>query len=457
MKQLYNKTIYIAPYSPMSNALKEYLIKQFNINFIGFIDNNNKNAYTIKNISKTYDFIIIFSQNHYYDIFEQYINTVPKTKLLVIDLINNKYQIKTNIIKDNKYSDIKIYSLKYPNKNGITFISKGFIDTNNKYLFLYCFIHKYNVTIITDNLKQIEELQNYNLPVIQLNTSKANKHIAQSKYLIFDQAYKLDFFIHKNQITIQLWHGIGLKTLPKISHIKYDYFISTSTWTNDTNFNNIFIAKYYLNCGYPRNDFLLQKKDLPLHLIFCDKDIYNIVKKDKIILYMPTFREYLLNNSNSLYNIIPFNYEEFNKSLKNISMKLIIKLHPSILSFFKDIKNRKFSNIIFHPAQGDIYPILKYTDILITDYSSVAYDFLLLDRPIIFFDYDRDIYEENMGGFLFDYNEFTPGIKVQTQNDLIGALVMEDKYKQERKEIKELFFDDTYKDSCKNIMDIIKV
>ena len=96
-------------------------------------------------------------------------------------------------------------------------------------------------------------------------------------------------------------------------------------------------------------------------------------------------------------------------------------------------------------------------DILITDYSSIAYDFLLLDRPIIFFDYDREIYERNMGGFLFDYDEFTPGIKVKNQDELISAIKEKDSYKEQRDYIKEIFFDSTNIRSSENIFkEIIK-
>jgi CDP-glycerol glycerophosphotransferase (TagB/SpsB family) len=64
------------------------------------------------------------------------------------------------------------------------------------------------------------------------------------------------------QKTIQMWHGVGLKKM-SISYkdYPYDYFISTSNWTNETNFKNVFIkTKNFLNYGYPRYDVLLKEK-----------------------------------------------------------------------------------------------------------------------------------------------------------------------------------------------------
>ena len=76
-------------------------------------------------------------------------------------------------------------------------------------------------------------------------------------------------------------------------------------------------------------------------------------------------------------------------------------------------------------AEGDIYPLLKYTDILITDYSSIYFDFLLLNRPILFFDYDYDEYSSNMNGFVYDYQETAPGPKVTSQQALVEELTIQ--------------------------------
>jgi CDP-glycerol glycerophosphotransferase (TagB/SpsB family) len=66
-------------------------------------------------------------------------------------------------------------------------------------------------------------------------------------------------------------------------------------------------------------------------------------------------------------------------------------------------------------------PLLFYSDILITDYSSIYFDFLLMDRPMIFYNYDYDDYKDKRD-FLFSYEDNTPGPKVQTQGELLVAI-----------------------------------
>lgn len=111
---------------------------------------------------------------------------------------------------------------------------------------------------------------------------------------------------------------------------------------------NIFSAKEFLNFGYPRNDILCKDRD-NLDLMFCDKQVYEIVKNNnynKIILYMPTHRR---NNTE-----IALDLDRLNKKLQEINSLFIIKLHPFVLEFYKHTYNKLFSNIIFHNADGDI-------------------------------------------------------------------------------------------------------
>jgi CDP-glycerol glycerophosphotransferase (TagB/SpsB family) len=77
----------------------------------------------------------------------------------------------------------------------------------------------------------------------------------------------------------------------------------------------------------------------------------------------------------------------------------------------------------------------------VSDYSSVIYDFLLLDRPIISFNYDYDDYTSHRNGFLFDYFEYSPCKFVTTQSKLVIAIKKEDIIEEKRKKITKLFFD----------------
>ncbi len=452
LKKFKNKIIYIAPHSPMTLALENYL-KNLDINIIGFIDKN-KNDKNITKIEKIreedFDYIFILSSNHFIPIFQEYIKYVKREKIIQVNIKAGKYSFINNINISKKDFFYTPKDIEFKRKK-VVFISKGFISANNKALYIYCLKNKIDTTILTDNKEQIEELKQQGLPYVLLNTKDSDYEIAIAKFIIFDQGnYTYLPALHQDQKTIQLWHGVGLKKMSKLTNITYDCFISTSNWTNETNFKNIFQAKSFLNFGYPRNDiFFRQEEDLDL--IFCDKQVHEIVKNNnysKIVLYMPTHRE---NNTK-----IALDFNKLNKKLQEINSLFIIKLHPFVLEFYKHTYRELFSNIVFHNANGDIYPLLKYVDILVSDYSSIVYDFLLLNKPIVFYTYDIDDYIKNTN-LLFDYNEYSPGIKVKNQDELENSFLQEDIYFKQRKKIKNLFFDKiAQNESSKNIIDKIK-
>ena len=103
---------------------------------------------------------------------------------------------------------------------------------------------------------------------------------------------------------------------------------------------------------------------------------------------------------------------------------------------------------------ADPYVFLKMADVLITDYSSIYFDYLLLDRPIIFFAYDLEEYLSDSREMYFDYDEFTPGEKVNDYQELKSGIVKviyySDQYKEARNLMRNYVFD--YDISCNNIV-----
>jgi CDP-glycerol glycerophosphotransferase (TagB/SpsB family) len=138
---------------------------------------------------------------------------------------------------------------------------------------------------------------------------------------------------------------------------------------------------------------------------------------------MPTHRESATSIGKTPSPLMPLDFESLNNFCFFNNFFMVVKLHPFVMQFQSDFSPPEgFSNVYFQSAHRDIYPILKYTNLLITDYSSIYFDFLLLDRPIVFFDYDYEEYSTNMGGFYYDYEENAPGIKARSQNELHKAL-----------------------------------
>jgi CDP-glycerol glycerophosphotransferase (TagB/SpsB family) len=295
--------------------------------------------------------------------------------------------------------------------------------------------------MITNNEMELRELEKSGLKSCKFNSLYSYILASKAKNIISEQVI-LEYFkdISTSQKTLQLWHGVPFKKLNSVNNIEYDYFVATSDYLNKEIFSFLFKSKKYINCGYPRIDAFSDEDNL----LFCDKNIYELVKNNKkngikTIIYVPTYRDDVESN------ISPIDFFKLDNFLVENNICFIVKFHHFVLEQF-DIKiddSKKYNNIVFYNSQGDIYPIIKYVDLLITDYSSIAFDYLLLNRPIIYFDYDIEEYKQSRGEFLLDYDKYTPGIKVKNQIELEKAILTtleKDAFFNQRKElVKELF------------------
>lgn len=168
------------------------------------------------------------------------------------------------------------------------------------------------------------------------------------------------------------------------------------------------------------------------------------IKKDdfKYVVYMPTHRPLSFADN-------PIDYKILNEFGKKNNIKFIIKMHPFVaeqirddLSLYQDTYD--FTNLILYPSFMDIYPILKYSDILISDYSSVYFDYLYTNKPILFFCYDYEKWAEGEQGVILDYFAHSPGDKCYTFEDLLEKVLLnldDDRYMLERKEIFHKMFE----------------
>lgn len=86
----------------------------------------------------------------------------------------------------------------------------------------------------------------------------------------------------------------------------------------------------------------------------------------------------------------------------------------------------------------DIYPLLPFVDILITDYSSIYYDFLLLNKGILLYPFDKERFIENSNDLAFDYDEFTPGKKVYSMTDFLSTIASDENLNVDDKDQKRI-------------------
>ncbi len=240
---------------------------------------------------------------------------------------------------------------------------------------------------------------------------------------------------------VQLLHGKGMKKKGyayKPDKVQ-DFIFNTSPFTLSI-LPEVFKdgSKTFIT-GYSRNDIFykeIKNSEIDVDRLMIEH-VKNIKKDKKIVMYAPTFRRG--QTEFDFDKVLPI--EKLNDFAKENNIFFILSLHNKYRA--QQNKGRIEENIGFL-EESDIYPLLKEIDVFITDYSSSFVDYLLLDRPIVFYPYDFDEYNEKEG-LSADYDQITPGPRVKNFQDLKTAILSEDSYKEERKRVCDLYH--TYKDS----------
>ncbi|MFA7083383.1 MAG: CDP-glycerol glycerophosphotransferase family protein [Arcobacteraceae bacterium] len=477
-----NKKYYIAPYSIMSQKLYKFLEKSSSGIFLGYIDSSKKgdNIHRIDEIiSGEYDFIYLMSPNYGVEIHKYFINQgIKKSVIKNFNYKNEQFKqvhYYTLLFLDKKrqvsfYLKEKLhkkFKFIFEKNDHILLLAPEFIDINIKAFYLYVKNHtSYKVSIAISNQEQCKLFQEKGFNVITYPSFSFVFKSLQAKYKVIDHYPVYPEILNSliNSFIVQIWHGIPLKKLDNLlgfKEITYDLMISTSDFVTDYSFSKLFKYKNIVNSGYPRNDLLVNGALDNKELIFVDIEIYNFVKNSnkKVIIYMPTWRPY-----SDVEN--PIDLDDLDEFAKENDLLFIIKSHPFthkdiICKSLFDESNYSFSenyknSLLFYPTTDDIYPLLGLSDLLITDYSSIYFDYLLIDKPILFFMYDKDVYLKEDGDFLLDFNEYTPGEKVFDYNSLKISILdslKNDLFSEQRIQMKKTFFSQLDGNSSKVIFE----
>ena len=457
---LKNKKCFIYPFSNSTEVLKTHLDSIFD--FQGFIDKNvtGKNIFTLNEIlSRYFDYILIYSPNHEKAIYDEVIQHINKNKIICVrlDILNNRYTFLENkefleesfLQKDELFN----YFLAHPKNTPlhphvVLLIGIDFIDLNIKYLYLY--LKKYShfkVYLASNNQRDIAIFSQYGIDVIDYNSKEFVNLALEAAIKIIDHNPVEPLLIETLKIgkCVQLWHGITIETLGVLTNYKiltYDIVLSTSAFVSDYSFSKIYDYKEMIHCGYPRND-VLRYDDI--ELINVDLDLLNAMKNDSFqyIIYMPTHRPLSFKSN-------PIEYQKLNDFAQQNNLKIIIKMHPFVAQKIRDDlssyqnKNIDLTHLIIYESHKDIYPLLKYSDMLISDYSSVYFDYLYVNKPILFFCYDYEEWVRGEQGIILDYFAHSPGDKCYDFDELLKNILknlQNDDYEAERKILLDKMFE----------------
>ncbi len=267
---------------------------------------------------------------------------------------------------------------------------------------------------------------------------------------VFYSAGQIPIKPSKDQMVIHMNHGTSdLKTMGKLSNIDNgDEFFFTYMLVPSELYVPIAAREYDCPeanirvCGEPMTDDL-----------FRPGEPYDLGDFDKVILWMPTFRQSsYLNYSDSSAELLPMfppdTYEELNDTLKALNYKLIVKLHTA--QDTASLQKTSFSNLeiltndAFNARGYEIYKLMPQTDLLLGDYSSASLQYLLLDKPVFFVVPDMEEYKKKRGFCFAEPERYMPGPLIRTRGELYDALARlkrgEDPYVQDRLRVKNAIF-----------------
>jgi CDP-glycerol glycerophosphotransferase (TagB/SpsB family) len=350
---------------------------------------------------------------------------------------------------------------------GSTF-GKRFAD-NARYFYLY--VNQYQKQTaraiwITHDKKIVDLLSAHKMEVYHYKSLRGIYYCLRGYVYIFDNYSKdISFWLSGGAVKVNLWHGSGNKktnydnkfdwvrhprnnwerfktALRRMSDEKpHHYTLATSPMMAE-----IFTSAFHTDLahiiqeGYPRNDVLFSNGLINIYTGEEQKILEYIKQKKgegkKLILYMPTFRD-----SESLFFRV-MDLERFNRYLTQKDLIFFTKLHPK--SKVKDKFHQvEYTNIINIDSEVDPYTILMYTDLLVTDYSSIYSDYLMLNRPSVLFPYDYEEYSKDTRECYFEYNDYMPEIKAYTMDQLmeyIDLVLQEDSYEEGRMKLRDRIF-----------------
>lgn len=306
-----------------------------------------------------------------------------------------------------------------------SFSVKRFSD-NPKAIYEYMKQYYPDYTFIwsLNDVKQVIDGENEGTLKVKFGSPEYYEYLATSKYFVSN--YNAPAF-HKRdgQVDVQTMHGTPLKKMgfdvtkstknrKMLRRVVGDWDIYSSSSTYLTNIMRGSSFNYegeIINSGYPRNDYLFDQEAI----IATRKKIYeelNIPSDKKIILYAPTWR-----TKTKYEQKLPL--KEMEKQLSN-EYVLIYRSHYLVEKFV----DSKIYNDFVRDGHGisDVKELLVATDLLITDYSSIMFDYSILNRPMLFFTYDYEKYINQLRGTYFDLKQDYPELIAETTTELMNKI-----------------------------------
>lgn len=283
----------------------------------------------------------------------------------------------------------------------------------------------------------LDHFKNYDVRYVRRFSLRWLYLMNRSKYWLSNS--RLPLWVRKPNKTIyvQTWHGTPLKKLaldmqevhmPGTNTEKYkrnfikatqrwDYLISPNHYSTEIFKRAFQFENKIMETGYPRNDYLVNENNIAeINRI---KQKMSLPKDKKVILYAPTWRDDEYHGRGRYKFDIPLDMDYMKESLGDEYI-ILFRMHYLIA---EDLDLSSYNNFAFDASlHEDIRELYLIADMLITDYSSVFFDYAILQRPMLFYVYDIDTYRDQLRGFYIDFEKEAPGPLVKTTISLVEEI-----------------------------------
>ena len=295
-----------------------------------------------------------------------------------------------------------------------------------------------------------EEDKSGRTSIVKCRTKADNKALRKAKYWITNYRMLNHQYPRKGQIYLQCWHGTPLKRLGydilesdnamnSLAEIKekyrtdaekFAYILSPSPFATDKfatawNLNETGQRYKIIEEGYPRNDKLAVATEADRQRL---REKLGVGNK-KVILYAPTWRDNQHTSGQGYTYKTEVDFDRLHRELGD-DYVILFRAHYLVANSFDFARYGDFIRDV--SSYGDINDLYIAADLLITDYSSVFFDYSILERPIIFYMYDLEHYANEMRGFYLSLDEL-PGPIVKDEGALIEEIKKADGWKADDK------------------------
>lgn len=424
--------------------LDTHFLNFYRKNIIIYFKNGEEVDDIFPDLSKAMGYVSTETLQEYDYVLRKEVRTLKKGNLSKYKRLNHRHQFLRDLRKGfttkrefKKFIYKRIFNTLSVRKDWVfleSFQAKSYSDSP-KYIYQYMLDNNMDYKYIW-SINQKVDMPGKPVRVKRLSL-RYFYYLARSKYWVINS--RMPNYIEKRDETVylQTWHGTPLKQLagdmenvymPGTTTVtykrnfynetqKWDYLVSPNAYATKIFARAFWFDRKFIESGYPRNDILYNKNT--------EEDIREIKRKlgipteKKVILYAPTWRDDEFYGKGEYKFTLPLDLLDMQQQLGD-EYVIMLRMHYFVASQMDVSHVQGFAFDVSN--HNDIAELFLISDILVTDYSSVFFDYANLKRPILFYTYDLEKYREKLRGFYFDMEEEVPGPLLKTSDEVIEAI-----------------------------------